>query len=838
MVGQPSFAGGLVPLIYSDLGDPVVNHGSGAAFGRYEAMRPFRLVPNTRLVALFCCLLFAAVAVHAQNGAITGTVMDNQGAVIPGAKVVVVDQIRAAQREMNATAEGLFLFDSLEPSTYSLTVEAAGFKTWEKKDIILYPGDRLGVTDIVLQVGQLTETIMVEASAATLQTESGKVEGLVTTQQFTAEPALTRNFVNMWALIPGVTTLSPSDGYGGQATINGQRNEQMSTKIDGTINMTMGAQGCCASVPNMDMIEEMTVVTNGATADVGQFGSSQVMVVTKSGTREFHGNAYYFQRREYMNANSWTNNVNNVPRSRDRMNQYGFTLGGPLYIPKLFNTSKNKLFFFVSTEIWHSTSPNVSQVTVPTQAERNGDFSQSIEMADKSAVQLLDPNNVVNGVRQPLPGNKIPPSLLNPDARALMNIMPLPNLTNLTGINYNYMNVNTPNYSDLLQRSYKVDYNLSDKWRIYGRFGWDAIEGGTTNGVGSFGVNSSGSSMGWQISKRPSENGVLNATEVITPTTTNEIVLGYIHASTNAFIDKMTYTRPGLNLTSTLPMPDLANNYAPSLAFNTSGGLATPPSLGTNWPYRSNEFDYNGADNFTKVLNRHTFKAGIVYQKARTDQNNWGGTATNGSFNFGLDSANPGDYNNQFANLATGDFDTFTQAPSNPMGRWVYNQLEWYFMDTWKVRPNLTVDVGVRFSEYFEGTYYDAFGHSATFNPALWNPSQAVKLYGYAPGGMAINPLTGAIVPGVLRGQIVPGSGNINNGFSVTGQNGIPQHLMPDQPPMTSPRLGIAWQPAFLPKTVIRVGAGVFHVRVSGNQGMGSQMIPPPTAPRCFNTAT
>ena len=120
--------------------------------------------------------------------------------------------------------------------------------------------------------------------------------------------------------------------------------------------------------------------------------------------------------------------------------------------------------------------------------------------------------------------------------------------------------------------------------------GGTAIEGGTTNGVGSFGVNSSGSSMGWQISKRPSENGVLNATEVITPTTTNEIVLGYIHASTNAFIDKMTYTRPGLNLTSTLPMPDLANNYAPSLAFNTSGGLATPPSLGTNWPYRSNEF--------------------------------------------------------------------------------------------------------------------------------------------------------------------------------------------------------------------------------------------------------
>ena len=225
--------------------------------------------------------------------------MDNQGAVIPGAKVVLVDQIRAGQRDMNSTAEGLFLFDSLAPSTYSLTVEAPGFKKWEKKDIILYPGDRLGVTDIVLQVGQVTETVEVEASAATLQTESGKVEGLVTTQQFTEELGPTPGTSSTCgALIPGVTSVSPSDGYGGQANINGQRNEQMTTKIDGTINMTMGAQGCCVSVPNMDMIEEMKVVTNGATADMGQVGSTQVMVVTKSGTREFHGNLYYFQRRE------------------------------------------------------------------------------------------------------------------------------------------------------------------------------------------------------------------------------------------------------------------------------------------------------------------------------------------------------------------------------------------------------------------------------------------------------------------------------------------------------------------------------------------------------------
>ena len=512
-----------------------------------------RLVSNTRLVAFFCCLLFAAVAVHAQNGAITGTVKDNQGAVIPAAKVVLVDQERAGQRSMDSTNEGLFLFDSLPPSTYMVTVEAPGFKKWEKKDLVLYPGDRLGVSDIVMQVGQVSDTVEVEASAATLQTESAKVEGFVTSQQFTELSALTRNFVNMWRLIPGATSVSASDGYGGQANVNGQRNDQITTQVDGTMNMTMGAQGCCVSTPNMDMIEEMKVVTNGATADMGQVGSTQVMVVTKSGTKEFHGDLYYFQRREYLNANSWTNKINNVPRSRDRTNQGGFTLGGPLYIPKLFNTNKDKLFFFASTELWTSVSPNVTQVTVPTQAERNGDFSHSINMSDKSTPVLLDPNNLVNGVRQPLPNNQLPASLWNPDTRAMMNVMPLPNVTDLTGIQYNYRQVNDTSYSDFIQRSVKVDYNYSDKWRFYGRFGWDKPENGTPTGMGSFELGSAGQTLGYQVSSRTAKNGVLNATEILDTTTTNEIVLGYMKAGTHAILDKANYTRSSLGLVDALP---------------------------------------------------------------------------------------------------------------------------------------------------------------------------------------------------------------------------------------------------------------------------------------------
>jgi hypothetical protein len=764
---------------------------------------------------------------HAQNGAITGTVMDKQGAVVPGAKVVVLDQIRAGQRNMNSTTEGLFLFDSLSPSTYLLTVEAPGFKKWEKKNIQLYAGDRLGVNDIVLEVGQLNETVTVEASAATLQTESAKVESTVTSQQMTEISNFNRNFMLMLRTIPGVDTLTSASMY---ININGQRNDQAGYKLDGAVNMSFGNQMCCIAPPTPDMVAEVKMVTNGATADMGATGSSEVMVVTKSGTKEFHGNLYYYRRHESMNANSWTNKINNVAKSRDRMNQGGFTLGGPLYIPKHFNTSKDKLFFFVSTELAKSVTPSVTQVTVPTQAERNGDFSQSIRMSDKSAVVLLDPTNLVNNVRQPVPGNQISSLLWSPDARKLMNVMPLPNLTDLTGIQYNYRRVNSSGYKDSLSRSYKLDYNHSDRWRFYGRFTHSNSESSAPTGMGSFEVDSAGQTLGWgETGYGADKSLVLNATTIITPTTTNELILSGSKRVGHFVVLNPAYTRTKLGLTSTLPnMSVLRNDYAPLVSLG-GGGLSNAPSLGSNLPYMYSNPDYQITDNFTKVFSRHTLKVGGVYQRDRNDQDRLPGVPTAGSFNFTVDSVNPGDYDYSYANMLAGGFNTFTQAKGDPEGRFVFNQAEWYVMDTYKLKPNLTLDLGLRFSLYMGGTYYDTKGQSVTFSRELWNPTKVVKLYGYASGGMAVDPTTGLLYPGILRGQIVPGSGNIDNGFTIIGQNGTPPHLMPDQPVMLNPRLGIAWQPKFLPKTVIRVGGGVFHSRVGGNLGVDSVAAPPTT---------
>jgi hypothetical protein len=623
-----------------------------------------------------------------------------------------------------------------------------------------------------------------------------------------------------------VTGVSAGDVGGNMANINGQRQDQVAFKLDGMLNMDMGNNSCCSSQVNVDMIGEIKVITNGATADMGTVGSSQVMVVTKSGSKEFHGNAYYYRRHESMNANSWTNNFNNVVRGRDRQNVVGFTLGGPLFIPKLFNTSKEKLFYFVSEEVWKNLTPNQTTATVPTQLERNGDFSQSYHVNNNTPVVLLDPNNVVNGVKQPLSGNFIPLSLRNADAQKFMNVMPLPNFTSSTTYQYNFKLQNSSNYNDKRTQGYKVDYNLSERWRLYMRYSRDYDEQGTPNGLGSFEFDSAGKTMGWNWRHRDAWNTVLNVTTIISPTMTNELFVGGNANKDHQDVDKVTYLRSTLGLIYGLPDPTLVpGGYAPRVTF-TGADLPNSPNLGTQRPFFAINSDSQITDNFTKVMTRHTIKVGATFQIDRKDQNPWNGTTAVGAFQFGRDpSNNAADYDYQYANMLTGNFNTFQQIQKVVEGRYVFHQGEWYVMDTWKVRPNLTLDMGLRFAVY--QPTYDSKGQQATFSRDLWNPNQVVKLYGYAAGGKAVDPTTGILYPGFLRGNIVPNSGDINNGFTVVGKNNVPAHLLPYTGIQYAPRIGVAWQPKFLPKTVIRVGGGVFKDRMQSNVGMDAQNSPP-----------
>lgn len=803
-------------------------------------MNSLRVFVSTRMVAVVCCLLLVVFAVQAQqtSGAISGTVKDKQGAVVPGAKVTVTNQIEAASREQTSGAEGGFAFLELVPSTYTISVVAQGFKTWEKKDLLLSSNSRIGVDDIELEVGSASESVTVEATAVQLQTESAEKTGTVTGQMFQELSSRGRSFMDLLYTMPGV--VGPSQYT---ANFNGQRDDTNSFRVDGIVNVDSGVQQCCGSWVNVDMIAEMKVTINGAPADMGRMSGAQINLVTKSGSKEFHGDVYFFKRAEWMNANSWTNKISNTPRGRDRNNIGGYTLGGPLFVPGKFNSNKDKLFFFTSMEMWRNTSPNSGNRLMPTALEKQGNFSQSVN-SNGGAEVVIDPLTHVQ-----FPGNIVPTNRQNADGVKLLSLLPNAEPANLlptsAGYGYNYQYFGPPSYTDRLLQSYRLDYNISDKWRVYARVLLDYQElGNPTPGTNYTYTSPSNptpptwakdTTMGWYWQPRHGSTDVLDATTIINPTTTNEIVLGFSRSIIPNYVLNDTYTMNNLGLQYQSLYPASASsggNYAPVIQFSGSG-IANNPQIGTNsYPNIAYNNNLNAADNVAKVFTSHTVKAGIMLEIDRKDQTS--GTNFPGTFQFNNDiNNNANETTDQFANLMMGNYETYNQQQKYIEGRYVYKDVEWYVEDTWKVKPNLTIDAGLRF--YWVGPGYDAHGQMSTFNPGSWNPNTPISLYQYAcvPGSncsganaKALDPISGILYPSSLRGLIVPESvPNMNNGY-ITGYNGG-KYLIQDPGITYGPRLGVAWQPTMLPKTVIRFGSGIFYDRYMGNVVYGGTSSPP-----------
>jgi len=333
-------------------------------------------------VALVICvslLLVFSAAGQQISGSMNGTVRDSQQAVIAGAKITLSNAQQGTSREAQTSADGSFVFMQLQPGTYELTVEAAGFKKFTQKEINLFASDRLALGNVVLEVGQLNEQVTVEAQATAVQTTSAERSGVITTRQVQDVAMLSRSVFDLARSIPGVVAGNSTSGLGvGSINANGNRNSQNNYTLDGVTNMDTGSNGGSLATVNPDSIAEMKVITNSQPAEFGRASGAQIQVVTKGGSRDFHGTGYFFHRHEDMNANTWRNNVDGRARPFYRYNYAGFNVGGPIFIPKKFNTSKEKLFFFIGMEWQNQLTPNnLTNVTVPTDLERLGNFSQA-----------------------------------------------------------------------------------------------------------------------------------------------------------------------------------------------------------------------------------------------------------------------------------------------------------------------------------------------------------------------------------------------------------------------------------------------------------------------------
>ncbi len=625
-----------------------------------------------------------------------------------------------------------------------------------------------------------------------------------------------RNFLDLARTIPGVVY---TGGLGG-IQANGNRGNQNNLTLDGVTNVDTGSNGGMLATTNIDMIAEFKVITNSQPAEFGRSSGAQINVVTKSGTQDFHGTGYLFHRHEGLNANSWRNNIENKPRQFYRYNYAGYNIGGPAYIPGKLNKNKDKLFFFVGMEWQNQLVPQgLRNVTVPTEAERNGDFSQTHESGG-SPVIIKDPLT-----KAPFPDNKVPGSRINADGQKILKWYPMPNAL---GVNpgYNYQS----QFSDTYPRReyiYRGDYQISDKWRAYARYIKTYSQTNKNYGQWNADYNIPFAPMNFGD---PGWSFISNVTTIINPTLTNEFIFGSSKNILNIDPVDDTFSRKKLNLSYKMPFPDadkldLVQNWrwnVPNAPFTSFAGT----------PFRNFNHTYDITDNVAKVAGSHTFKAGIYMQKSLKDQT--ATTSINGDIYFDRDGNNPGDTNWAFSNAIIGNFQRLRQSNVVLNGQYRYWNVEWFVQDNWRATSKFTLDYGIRF--YYIQPQYDEALQTSSFNPALYNGASAAVLMqpGKDASGntVAINPLTGEIAPKALTGAIVnTGKGFVNglyaNGMGRAGQDGYPKALINGTGLHYAPRLGVAYQ--FAPKTVFRAGAGIFFDRMQGNPVFDMLPNPPST---------
>src|SRR5499426_3948389 len=347
---------------------------------------------------LSLALLLAVSAIAQTSASLSGTVHDSQGGAVAGAKVMLKDAGGTVQLETTTNSEGFYTFPIIQPSTYTVTIEATGFKKSVQSGVVVNASDRQSTGITVLEVGDISNTVEVTADASQLQikTESGEQGTAVNNQQIQNLAVNGRNYLDLLKLTPGVvvTTNFATSGPGGfgNIDINGTRTGKNNLTIDGTTNVDTGSNGTQHIALSLDNIAEFKLLTSNFQAEYGRSGGGAIQIVTKSGGKEFHGTGYYFHRHEQFNANSFYSNADKLQRNLYRYNYQGYNIGGPVWLPKIGSSYlKERFFFFFSQEWQEQLLPSSArQSRVPTAAELAGNFSATRD-GNGNPVFIRDP---------------------------------------------------------------------------------------------------------------------------------------------------------------------------------------------------------------------------------------------------------------------------------------------------------------------------------------------------------------------------------------------------------------------------------------------------------------
>ena len=792
-------------------------------------------------LALAIVALEIPCLVQAQGltGQISGTITDTTGAVLPGVSVTIKNVGTGLTRVAVTGTDGTFVFPDLLAGTFDLAVTLQGFKAYEQKGIVLGSTERLGLRPIALDVGGVSETVTVQAEAVQVQTTNGARSGLITRENIEDIALKGRDFAGMLKLLPGVIDTRNREAPGWEnmnnLSINGRTSFNFS--YDGVTNKDTGQNGANYAAPALDSIAEIRVQTSNFQAEYGRSSGATITVVTRSGSKDFHGSAAFYKRDDAWNGNEYQRRILCTQGQTAQcdpplytFDNTAWTVGGPVVLPKTaFNRSRNKLFFFWSQDLLARTDPgNLNQRRVPTALERQGDFSQTFDNQQR-LINIRDPQLLgncaaVTGGSACFLNNAIPSNRLDPRARALLNLLPLPNATDPTNTNqYNYVFQTVQDWprNDQVLR---VDWNVSPSTTAYGRlqFGYEKRSGG---------VSLLGSVGGWPQMATKYEIDTVSYVNTLlhtfSPTLFGEFTVGvnWSHQNTSPVDEAARDANDRRLVLPGMPQffPQANPLYILPQATFAGGTPGTAASFGIEqrFPFFGFNTLFNVSGNITKVNGAHTMKAGLFVEHttrpaART-------SSFNGTFSFNTDNSNPRNTNIGFANALLGAITEYTESDGHPSAHGQFFITEWYAQDSWRMRRRWTLDAGVRF--YYMTPTQSEGDQVAAFVPGDWKSSQAPRLYQPAStpeGRRALNPLTTEILPAVYIGRLVPTSGNFTNGMQV--YDGTPQDTSPFR---VAPRLAFAWDVTGDGKTAIRGGAGLFYDRYADDNILDLIELPP-----------
>ncbi len=805
-------------------------------------------------VLVLVVLLAGQVGAQSITGTISGTLVDPSGAVVPGAEVTLTSERTSETRNTVTSEAGEFVFTALQPGSYALKIEKAGFRGLNRKGVLLTASERVGLGRVQLEVGEVSNTVDVTLAGETVTTESADTAGVLTLKQLDSVPIKGRDVMNLLRTLPGVSQINAQPWGGGEINDNGANGSSSNggqygsfspavggarlfwntVTVDGQVGSNPDFPGLFMAAISMDAVSEAKIVSNNYSADYGRNPGSTIELVSKSGTQDYHGNVYLYKRSEKLNANDFFNNRDGIPKPIYRFTTFGFNGSGPIYIPGKFNTEKKKLFFFYSQENWRVKLPqSISHVTVPTAAERLGDFSQTFDQGG-ALRKIIDP---VTG-KQFL-NNIIPTGRINPDAQLLMNIMPQANNLDrsLTGGNYNYEWQDICEIPKMLN-ALKVDYHPTDqdhfsflprRWRADTR---------------AFQCNALGIDGNLPIWKHHyryiTDSVVMTWTRTLGASKVNEFSSGFtgekeqgqpealFGRTTANYFDAIRRTNVGYQGGQLFPEAN-PYNIIPGASY---GYVPDGPSYGPNnrLPDDQGYNRFHLTDNFSWIHGPHTVKFGVYFETSwATDGPN--GNCFSGCFDFTQNPNNPGDTGWDFANALLGNFNSYSETNSKIRYQGKMTNWEWFAQDTWKVNRKLTLSYGMRFSRFTP--WYMNKGTGATFQAAAYDPSKVVPLYRpvIGPGGqrMAQDPTTGQLLPEVYIGAFATSDlASVFPGSVLTTDPGYPRGFRKQQAVQPMPRFGFAYDVFGDGKMAIRGGFGIMKQTTPSYSGyIGIENNPP-----------